>query len=284
MELNVNGNYVFTLKGRQYELKFEGEKTNVLYQGVPQKALTILREYIVENKLPIIYEVLDKKGFMRSYTTQEIGREFKKFLGLTKSKNRKEKVSNQKEKTGPTKSKKEEIGKIVFSNNMVLRDRFVGHEKQYQTDINWLIDTASHLVERKEIKVIKSELFYPINSYNSFIMEEIVGKPGVYIWFNKKTNEVLYIGMAGKIKTNGKLTDHPLNKRLTAARVVDVATKQHISTNLYVSSVLELFEINELNFHILIAKEEEPASYIESVLLYQYFKKHKVLPILNNAF
>lgn len=42
--------------------------------------------------------------------------------------------------------------------------------------------------------------------------------------------------------------------------------------------------IDSLRFYILYSKQSEPPAYIESLLLYNYFKTNNYLPCLNNAF
>ncbi len=176
------------------------------------------------------------------------------------------------------------IGKVVISNGEVKPEHFIRHSKKHRTEISAFIREVEHLTETHEVITIKRSLLTPENNYNSFIKENVAKKPGVYIWFDTKNQEVIYIGMAGKIKTSGQLTNHPISKRLQATRSKDVATKKDITTNRYIAAILEIFEVQEIKFHILPCKENEPAAYIESILLYNYFKKNGVLPILNNAY
>lgn len=176
------------------------------------------------------------------------------------------------------------IGKVIISNGSVKTEHFVPHSKKHQTEITSFIKNVEHLVEPCEVIPINRSLFIPKNNYNAFIKKNVADKPGVYIWYDSKNQEVIYIGMAGKIKTNGTLTNHPISERLQASRSIDITTEKHITTNKYIPAVLEIFEVHEIEFHILPCKENEPAAYVESILLYNYFKSHGVLPILNNAF
>jgi hypothetical protein len=176
------------------------------------------------------------------------------------------------------------IGKVIISNGSVKTENFVPHSKKHQTEITSFIKNVEHLVEPCEIIPINRSLFIPKNNYNAFIKKNVVDKPGVYIWYDSINQEVIYIGMAGKIKTNGTLTNHPISKRLQATRSKDITTKKEVTTNRYVPAILEIFEVHEIEFHILPCKENEPAAYVESILLYNYFKTHGVLPILNNAY
>ena len=79
---------------------------------------------------------------------------------------------------------------------------------------------------------IKKSLFFETNgrkNFNTAIRQKIQdNKFGVYIWINKNSSEVIYIGMAGKIKTDGSIGDHPIRKRLTASRGRDKISKKDI--------------------------------------------------------
>jgi hypothetical protein len=278
-----NGNFTFELNGKNYVLIFEGKSTRVYFHGVEQKAKTVLREYIEQNELQIKTFYTKKDGSIEKLNTHALGGKFKKYLGITNIKKSKTYITNEIEMKNNIKENGN-IGKIIFSNGEVKTEDFIKHSNKYETDINSLVKNVEHLIDSNEKIIVHKGLFAPDNKYNSFIKENVQQKPGVYIWYEKKNKEVLYIGMAGKIKTNGKLTNHPISKRLQATRCKDVSTKEDVSTNKYIAAILEVFEVDEVEFHILTCKENEPAAYIESILLYNYFKEQKVLPILNNAF
>lgn len=278
-----NGNFTFELNGKNYVLIFEGKSPRVYFLGVKQKARSVLRDYIIQNELQIKIFKNKKDGSKVDLTTDELGIEFKKYLGITNIKKSKTYITNEIEMKNNIKENGN-IGKIIFSNGEVKTEDFIKHSNKYETDINSLVKNVEHLIDSNEKILVHKGLFAPENNYNAFIKENVQQKPGVYIWYDKKNKEVLYIGMAGKIKTNGKLTNHPISKRLQAPRCKDVFTKKDVSTNKYIAAIFEVFEVNEVEFHILTCKENEPAAYIESILLYKYFKDQKVLPILNNAF
>ena len=65
--------------------------------------------------------------------------------------------------------------------------------------------------------------------YNKRIREKVQNKFGIYIWTNSQTDEIIYIGMAGKTKTNNSLSNHSLQKRLLASRGRDKKTKKRYS-------------------------------------------------------
>jgi hypothetical protein len=121
-------------------------------------------------------------------------------------------------------------------------------------------------------------------NFNKTIREKVGEKVGVYIWVDKKRAEIVYIGMAGKIKTNGSLGDHSIQKRLLASRGKDKVSKKDIQTNDYVNKFMTQNEINDLDIFVMYSKKDEPPAYIEALLLYKYYKKNNKLPRLNNSF
>lgn len=120
--------------------------------------------------------------------------------------------------------------------------------------------------------------------FNKLIRENVQNKSGVYLWSNPKTDEIYYIGMAGKIKTDGSLSNHTLQQRLQAPRGRDKKTKKDIQTNDFVKEFMKGNKILSLDFHLAYSKDDIPPAYVEAVLLNEYFKENKCLPHLNNSF
>jgi hypothetical protein len=134
---------------------------------------------------------------------------------------------------------------------------------------------------------IEKQLFEGPNgraNYNLMIKENVKNLYGVYVWVDNLTNQIIYIGMAGKIKNNGELGNHSILNRLTASRGKDKLTNKDILTNDYVKNYMQKENITSLKFYIMISKKEEPPAFIEALLLYKYYKKEKKLPKLNNSF
>lgn len=154
--------------------------------------------------------------------------------------------------------------------------------------INKLIDILKNNPSCEMLKLsIEWSLFEKENGrklYNKLIRENVADKFGVYIWCNSKTDKIYYIGMAGKVKTNGSLSNHFLNKRLVAPRGKDKETKKDIQTNDFVKEFMKVNSIEVLDFYIAYLKDDMPPAYIEAVLLYEYFKEKKCLPELNKSF
>ena len=120
--------------------------------------------------------------------------------------------------------------------------------------------------------------------YNETIRDKVQKRNWVYIWVNSDLNEVVYIGMAGKIKSDGNTSKHSLQNRLLAPRGRDKVTKKDIQTNDFVSNYMISNRIESLIFYILYTKENEPPAFVESVLLYEFHKENNRLPQLNKSF
>lgn len=120
--------------------------------------------------------------------------------------------------------------------------------------------------------------------FNEKIRQNVEKKFGVYIWLDTATNEIVYIGMAGKVRTDGTLGDHSVQNRLLASRGKDKSTKKDIQTNDYVRNYMINNDVESLDFYIMYSKTGEPPAYIEALLLYKYYKKNNRLPKLNNSF
>jgi hypothetical protein len=135
--------------------------------------------------------------------------------------------------------------------------------------------------------LIEKQIFSKPNGreiFNKKIRNKVGKKFGVYIWENIETNDIVYVGMAGKIKTDGSLGDHSVQHRLLASRGKNKTTKKDIQTNDYVRDFMLTNNIETLNFYILYSKAGEPPAFVEALLLYNYYKKNNRLPMLNNSF
>jgi len=147
---------------------------------------------------------------------------------------------------------------------------------------------ATKFIESKVHLEISLNVFSELkgrNKYNSIIRKSVLPtKYGVYIWVNKDKEEVVYIGMAGKIKNNGKISDHPIAKRLIAPRCKNKLTGKWIQTNDYIDKFMQKNKINILLISILYIKNNTPPSYLESLLLYNYYLENNKLPQLNSEF
>jgi hypothetical protein len=152
-------------------------------------------------------------------------------------------------------------------------------------------DSHSLIISNEPINVEKEFK----KRYNSLIKKEVKDKAGVYIWENDETEEIIYIGMAGRINNEGELKSHSLEKRLRASRGKNTNGK-YVLTNAFIFGLLNnpkellmknyenIKPIKKIKINICYSKQNIPSTYLESILLYQYFIKCKKLPVLNNSF
>ena len=123
------------------------------------------------------------------------------------------------------------------------------------------------------------------SNYTRLICDNVKpGGYGIYIWVNESTNEIVYIGMAGKVKNNGSLGKQCLQKRLLAPRGKDKITKKYTGTEAYLDEYMSNHSLDKLVFHVFFSKAGIPPSYLEAVSLYEHLKSTGRLPILNAAF
>lgn len=123
--------------------------------------------------------------------------------------------------------------------------------------------------------------------YNELIRKKVEKKYGVYIWENEESKEIIYIGMAGKVKQNGMIGDQTIDKRLTATRqqILLNEKKTDVLTGDYLLNKMNDLRFTVTNFYIIyLDPSKYPPTYIESVLLFKFLSKKKQLPILNNSF
>ena len=188
----------------------------------------------------------------------------------------------------PLKSPKtDSIGKIIIENGIVKKEKFIFHVQNLDNsfDLNWL-QNHMNLLDEEIIHInIEKRAFEIKGEYNKLIREKIASnKLGCYIISTPDNEEVLYIGMAGKLKTNGEYSNHSIASRLQAPRTKDYATKKEINTEEYLKYLLDVIEKDKLRISVLFVKNDVPSGYLEALLLFQFYKKHNVLPLLNNAF
>ena len=101
--------------------------------------------------------------------------------------------------------------------------------------------------------------------------------------------------MAGRINNKGELKSHSLVKRLRASRGKNIKGKD-VLTNAFIFGLLndpkellmknyeKIKPIRKIEINIFYSKQNIPSTYLESILLYQYFIRLKKLPDLNNTF
>ena len=142
------------------------------------------------------------------------------------------------------------------------------------------------LISDKYFVLISRNIFNSCNGckeFNKIIRTSVKNRIGIYVWENNASKEIIYIGMAGKVKTNGEFVNHSVQKRLLASRGKDSSGKE-IQTNQYVQSVLINDNIEEMNIHVFHLKENQIPGYIEAILINAYYQENKRLPKYNSSF
>jgi hypothetical protein len=154
--------------------------------------------------------------------------------------------------------------------------------------ISDILQDISHYVESPTLSFsVPIQMFEEVNGrhrYNALIRGKVERKSGVYFWVDNGTGEIVYIGMAGSIKTDGRLSDHSIKERLLASRGKDRITGKDIQTNDYIHSMMKLSGMQTMDINVMYAKEGEAPAYIEALAMNCFFKRHKRLPLMNKAF
>ena len=135
--------------------------------------------------------------------------------------------------------------------------------------------------------VITRDIFQGIQvsqEYNRIVRHSVLNRPGIYFLENASNNEILYIGMAGKINQLGQFVNHSVQKRLQASRGKNLETKKDISTARYLKEYMGINEIEQINIHVIHLREGHLPGYIEAFLINEFFQRNRVLPKLNSAF
>lgn len=174
------------ITGETYLIDFNSKKLLDKNGSKLKNAKSYLRQYCIQENIP----------FLMGHTTHE-------FIGKIKKQMKNLSVSNQFDDSkfkgnvaNKDRKKVRNIGKVVISNGKVDIENFVGHSKKIQTEISSFISHVGHLVENSFVYYIDWSILTPKSIYNEFIRKNVSQKPGVYIWYDAKNQEVLYIGMA----------------------------------------------------------------------------------------
>ena len=151
-------------------------------------------------------------------------------------------------------------------------------------NINEIVHITSGLTKNK-FETLKIDLTLFENGskkgfekYNKYIKENVNKEYGVYIFFDNQKNTPIYIGMAGKLNRNSQPGDQTLDERLTNATRKDTPTKK------WVFDLMKEHNIEQLFIYVFYANPNIPAAYIEAILLFEFYKKYKIIPIENSEF
>lgn len=169
-----------------------------------------------------------------------------------------------------------------------------------------MIEDLKRKVEKYIDQVIEIEICLSLGknkeefkrAFNMKIRDEVKNNAAVYLFENadSKDLDVLYIGMAGKTDRKGDVKPHRVRNRLIASRGrnsygAEIQTNEFFYLLLTNPNELKMKKYTHVNksyqkivIHVLYCKEGVPASFLESILLFKYFKENEVLPLLNVSF
>jgi len=146
--------------------------------------------------------------------------------------------------------------------------------------------------ECSSLEIKKNEL--DENSYNKKIITGVYNKPGVYLLHNE--DNILYVGMAGKLKYNSQIRKHEspyvlcskglqgVSKRLRASRGknLNLNSKKYKSTCLFLKEILENEKLDSLNLVFTYTSVQYLPSYLEALILQKLYELNKP-PIYNKS-
>ena len=123
-----------------------------------------------------------------------------------------------------------------------------------------------------------------LREFNRFIRQSIEDLPGLYLWENSDNEEIIYIGMAGKVNQEGQIAGHTVRNRMQASRKKDPVTQRDITTNKYLRDFMSQNRITQINIHVVHLITGELPGFAEAVMMNAYFQHNGILPRLNKAF
>jgi hypothetical protein len=123
-----------------------------------------------------------------------------------------------------------------------------------------------------------------LSEFNRLIRQSIEDLPGLYLWENNDNEEIVYIGMAGKVNQEGLIVSHTVRNRMQASRKKEPVTQKDITTNKYLRDFMSQHEINQVNIHVVHLIQGQLPSYAEAILMNAFYQRNGILPRLNKAF
>ena len=120
---------------------------------------------------------------------------------------------------------------------------------------------------------------------NANLREESIGmpeSPGIYLIYRitRNTRQLVYIGLSGTLKQNGKLGKQGLKSRINNKQE---GKRREKFFNYKIQS--EEIDALEIFWYVTFDGElKDIPSYIEAILLQEYFNENSCLPIWNKEF
>lgn len=164
---------------------------------------------------------------------------------------------------------------------------------------DWLM-SEFNIEITKSFTITKDDLVKSGNSilYNKNVKIHLGNKgiQGVYVWSRIDNDEIIYVGMSGKLiwkdktKTEVEPNSYNIQKRLVSSRgrhKVEVQTeKVELTTYRYLKEiVLKEEKIRNLKVSVFeVDTNKYSPTYIESCILQEIFSKYRLIPKYNESF
>ncbi len=150
---------------------------------------------------------------------------------------------------------------------------------------NELLARHLEIIGNQQSVHIPSHLFAendPNYQYRCLINEYLPDGIGVYLWSDSEDN-IIYIGKAGTLKTDGTYKQHTIRQRNLATRGKvngrDVLTANYVQ-QIMMNDEMPFMTITALNFDT----EEIIPAFFEAQLLQDYYNIERELPKYNKSF
>lgn len=149
-----------------------------------------------------------------------------------------------------------------------------------------------------EVKTDNLQKIGNTTNYNKIIREQIKDDSiqGVYIWSRSDNDEILYVGMSGKLiwgnesKSNITNSSYSIRKRLISSRgkyeLTEGAGKTELTTYNYLNKILfpkEDIESMKISVFKVEINKYSP-TYIEACILQEIYEKESLIPKYNKSF
>ncbi len=138
-----------------------------------------------------------------------------------------------------------------------------------------------------------------LDDFNDNVNSELINykkSQGIYLWINNQTDEILYVGMSGRLKNDRNkqvlVNNYSVRKRLLSSleriyveslsKKMDVSTREYLNQKLSEYPSIQEIKIEVYLFDPIIHKLSP--TFIESLVLQEIYSKTNSIPLFNNTF
>jgi hypothetical protein len=138
-----------------------------------------------------------------------------------------------------------------------------------------------------------------LDDYNDIVNTELIDykkSQGIYLWINNQTDDILYVGMSGRLKNDGNkqviINDYSVRKRLVSSRkriyIESLPKKKDVSTREFLNKKFSEYPlIQEIRIEVYLfdpIKHKLSPTFIESMVLQEIYTNTNSIPLFNNSF